>query len=314
LLVGRDLESEQRVRALGPEADLRRLGQLTLDVDLAGPARVGELDEQLGREARGVLGEVRVDALLPAVRAVRPEREPLGAAKNRDRLEVRRLEEDIGRGLVDLAVLRAHDPGDRHGLLGIGDHQVALVEFSLGAVERADRLAAAGASDDDLAAGELPPVERVQRVAERVHDVVRHVDHVRDRAQARGDQPRFQPGRRGTDADLAEEPADVARGALGIFDDDGDVFVSVTPGVRPRPWLEGAVEERRHLAGDAVDPKQVGTVRRRLQLQHRLAQRQHVGERRPRLRPVVEDDDAAVVWTELELPLGEDHPARDLAA
>ena len=43
-------------------------------------------------------------------------------------------------------------------------------------------------------------------------------------------------------------------------------------------------------------------------------ERQHVGERRPRLEPVLEHHDPAVVVAELELALGEDHPARGLAA
>ena len=42
--------------------------------------------------------------------------------------------------------------------------------------------------------------------------------------------------------------------------------------------------------------------------------RQHVGERRPRLDPVGEDHDPGVVGAEADLVLGEDHPARQLAA
>ena len=52
----------------------------------------------------------------------------------------------------------------------------------------------------------------------------------------------------------------------------------------------------------------------RLELEDGVAEWQHVGERSARLRPFVEHEDAAVVDAELELPLGEDHPVRDLAA
>ena len=45
------------------------------------------------RQRRRRTGEVRVDALLPAVRAFGAEREPLGRAQERDRLEVRGLEQ-----------------------------------------------------------------------------------------------------------------------------------------------------------------------------------------------------------------------------
>jgi hypothetical protein len=78
--------------------------------------------------------------------------------------------------------------------------------------------------------------------------------------------------------------------------------------------LTGTAEERGDLTRDAVNRQQVGAVRRRLELEHGLAERQHVRERRPRFRAVVEDEDAAVVLAELELALGEDHPVRDLAA
>ena len=63
----------------------------------AEPARAGELDEQLGRERRRLRREVRIDALLPAVRAFRAQREPLGGAQDPVRLEVRRLEQHLAR-------------------------------------------------------------------------------------------------------------------------------------------------------------------------------------------------------------------------
>ena len=51
-----------------------------------------------------------------------------------------------------------------------------------------------------------------------------------------------------------------------------------------------------------------------LDLEHVVGEREHVRERRPRLEPVAQHHDPAVVGAELELALGEDHPARELAA
>ena len=79
-------------------------------------------------------------------------------------------------------------------------------------------------------------------------------------------------------------------------------------GLRARHRQELAAEERRDLARDAVDGEQVGAVAGRLEVEHLVDERQHIGERRPGLERVVEDDDPAVVGAEVELVLGEDHP------
>ena len=72
----------------------------------------------------------------------------------------------------------------------------------------------------------------------------------------------------------------------------------------------GAAGDRVDLAGDAVDAEAVDPVRRHLDLQHRLGQRQHLGQRRPRRRLVLEHEDAVGVLADLELGDGEDHPFR----
>ena len=50
--------------------------------------RAGQLDDELAREHCGLLGEVRIDALLPAVRGIGAKAEALRGAQNRNRLEV----------------------------------------------------------------------------------------------------------------------------------------------------------------------------------------------------------------------------------
>ncbi len=71
----------------------------------------------------------------------------------------------------------------------------------------------ARAAHDDPATRELRAVEGVERAAPDVHDVVRHVDDVRDRAHAGEVQRDAQPLRRRADRDVAEDPADVAGAA-----------------------------------------------------------------------------------------------------
>ena len=196
LLGGRRLDADQLVGALRPERDHRALGQLALDVDVPDPLGAGRRHDQLGRELCRLLGQVRVDAFLPAVRALGAQPQALGGAVEAGRLEVRGLEQDVGRPVADLGLLAAHDSRDRDCPLGVGDHEVGLLEAAVDAVERPDRLARLGAADDDLPAGERAQIERVQRVPEREHDVVRRVDDVRDRPHAGGVQARLQPDRR----------------------------------------------------------------------------------------------------------------------
>ena len=147
-------------------------------------ARPAEIDEQPAREHRRRLRDVRVDTLLPAVRALGPQAEPLRGAQDPDRLEVRGLQQDLGRVVADLGVETTHDRRERHRTLAVGDQQVRRQQLAVRAVERAQLLPLAGASHDDPPTGELRPVEGVERASLDVHHVVRDVDDVRDRAHA----------------------------------------------------------------------------------------------------------------------------------
>ena len=72
-------------------------GQLGMDVGVADPARTRKLDEQLVASVAACSREIRIDALLPAVRALRAQAQALGGAEDRVRLEVRGLEQDLRR-------------------------------------------------------------------------------------------------------------------------------------------------------------------------------------------------------------------------
>ena len=84
-----------------------------------------------------MLGEIRIDTLLPAVRAFGAETQALRRAEGRVGVEVRSLEQDVGGVLADLRLLAAHDPGERDRPLSVGDHQVVRLELTFDAVERA---------------------------------------------------------------------------------------------------------------------------------------------------------------------------------
>ena len=217
--------AEQLVRPLGPEADAVARRQLRLHVGVTRPARAGQLDDELRRQGGGGPCEIRVDALLPPVRALGAKGVPLGAAQDADRLEVRRLEQDVRRRAGHFRLLAPHDPGERDRALRVRDHEIGGIELARHTVERRQPLLLRGPADDDAAAGERVEVERMQRVAEAEHDVVRHVDDVRDRAHACVADARLQPQRRRADRDVAEQAPDVARAAVRVVDADVDGLV-----------------------------------------------------------------------------------------
>jgi hypothetical protein len=154
----------------------------------------------------------------------------------------------------------------------------------------------------------------VQRRPDREHHVVRHVDDVRDRAHPGPEQPRLQPQRRRADDRVPEQPPDVTRAPGEILDANVDGFVRCALRVQTRRRRKLGARQRSDLARDAVDRRQIGPVESRLDLEHVVDEWKHVRERRAGLGDVVEDDDPGVVGAELELALGQDHPARHLAA
>ena len=223
---------------------------------------------QAACEHGGGLREIRVDALLPAVRALGPQAEPLRRAQDADRLEVRRLEQHLGRLVAHLALGPPMIAASATGFVAVGDQEVALVERRR--VPSSVRISspARARRTDDAAAVELRAVERVQRASVDVHDVVRDVDDVRDRPHPGCVQAGPQPHRRRADGDVPEDAADVARAASG-----SSTTISTHSGCRIGGSVdvdgqELAVEQGRHLARQADHREQVDAVHRRRHVQH----------------------------------------------
>ena len=189
------------------------------------------------------------------------------------------------------------------------------VEVAKRPVERAQLLARACVPHDDPAAGQLRAVEGVQRAPPHVHDVVRHVDDVRDRAHVGEEEPRPQPLRRRADRDVAERPGrcsedSAAKSSIAMSTSSASTICRIL-------WcrrVQLASEQRRDLARETDHREQVDAIHRRRHVEHLVADRQHVDERRPGLGAVGQHHDPGVVVSEPDLVLGEDHPARRLAA
>ncbi len=314
LLGLRERHPAQPVGELGAQPHDRALRQRSLDVDVTRQACAGERDDQLARVDRRLFGRVGVDALLEARRRLAAEPEAPGCPQHGEGFEVRRLEQEVGRLVAHLAVLAAHDPGDRDRPAGVGDDEIRRRELPLVAVERDDLLSLGGVADDDPLLREQRDVEEVQRRAEREHDVVRRVDDVRDRPHAGGQQARFQPGRARLDARAAKDAADVARAGVEILDANVHLLVAVPRRIAPRRRRQLRARQGGDFARDPVHGREIRTVEAGLDLEHGLGEREHLRQRRSGLELVREHHDPAVVGAELELALGQDHPARELAA
>ena len=148
--------------------------------------------------------------------------------------------------------------------LGVGDQEVGGIEPAQLAVERADLLARPRPPDDDSSLAQRREIEGVEGISEPEHDVVGHVDHVRDRTHPRGGEARAQPGWRRPDPDVAKQSAHVARAAVEVLDPDVDRLVADLLGILARRRSEVDAQERGHVTGEAVDGEQVGTVVRDL--------------------------------------------------
>ena len=210
----------------------------------------------------------------------------------------------------DLALLAAHDRCESDRPLAVGDEEVVGVEAAQRAVERAQLLAGARAADDDAPAGELRAVEGMQRAALHVHDVVRHVDDVRDRAHLGEMEPRAQPLRRRADRDVAEHAADVARAAArSPRRRRPRAPSSTTAGSSISGGWSSPPSERRDLPRKPHHRQQVDAVHGRRR--RRAPGRGSAARRRAasRLDRVGQDHDPRVVVAETDLVLGEDHPA-----
>ncbi len=161
----------------------------------------------------------------------------------------------------------------------------------------------------------------MERLRSQQHHVVGDVDDVVDGALAGRHQACLEPRGGRTDLDVLEDARREARAELGDLDRDRGVVGHVVaagglgvlvPGRRCQLGARDGVE----LAGNSVHPEAVDPVRGRLQLDHRLGDRKHLGEGRAGVRDrvldllVPEHDDPRRIVAQRELRLRQDHPVR----
>jgi hypothetical protein len=229
---------------------------------------------------------------------------------------VRALEEHVGRRGRDLGDRGAHHAADRDGLLEVGDQQVLGAQRSLDVVEGHQPLALLRHPDHDPRSGHQGEVERVHRLAQLEHGVVRGVDHVRHRAHPGRREASLGPQRRGPDLNASQDTGQVPRAPIEVPDLDGGHVRGLLVALGQR----GVGGHDRHAGGHRSFPghpehaEQVRPVRLDLDVEDDVVQAVGRGEVGPDRGVGGQDQDAAVVAGQADLPGGAQHPVRVEAA
>ena len=271
LALAGDLHAEDLAHTCLSEHQPCELGRGRADVDRAlQDTRAAELDHQLGRDRLSMQALLGLEPLLEAPRGLAAQGKRPGGAMNVRPVPGRDLEQHALRVLLHLRASATHQPGDRSRALGVLDQDHLGVESPRLTVERLDTLTFACAPHRELPAGDPVEVEGVQRLTAQEHGVVRNVDHVVDRALPRGRESCFQPGGRGGDGHVLEDPCGEARAELRAL--HAHLRAAHAPRragvIAPGSLGERGTCRRVKLAGDSVDAEAVGAVGSDLQLDH----------------------------------------------
>ena len=286
LLGGCDRQAEQAVGEARPVVQARRRrGPLPPDVD--GPRRrrtAAQLAEAGGSPWPGRGHVAGIESLLEARAGLAAPADLFGGAHDVGAVEGGRLEHEVGRCSSTSASIAPKMPAITRARSVSAITRLSGSQGAVDAVEGDDVLAGAGAARDQPAAADLGGVEAVQRLADREHDVVGHVDHVVDGAHAGVREAGLEPGRRLAHRDAADDARAVPGAQVGVGDLDGDRRLG---GRAARGRLgDGRRRQRqpgrrRHLAGHAVDRQAVGPVGRDFDLEDRFGDRQVLGSGAP---------------------------------
>ena len=251
------------------------------------------------------------------------------ATGDRHCIEVRGLEEDVGRALPDLGVGAAHDTGDaddaRTFAVGrVCDQEILRVEFAFFLVQGHQRLARTGAAHDDRGS-QVAQIVGVHRLTEIEHDVVRDVDREGHRSHSGSLETLDHPARSRSvgvraahDASNETIHTDAPTNGCVIGEDHRE-----TVGVRSRRLscdharqarvAEGSARRVRVLASDSTHGEAVAAVRGHVDLEDLFAKAKPGHDVRAdggnlTVREVLrQHDDAVVILAESEFARGADH-------
>ena len=177
-------------------------------------AAAGGFDDKIDCSIGRLQRTVRIDAPLVAVRRVGRQTQPAGGPADGLALEDRALKHQVGRIVAHSGIFPAHDAGDDHGAVRIGDDEHAAVQNPFLAIERDNLLPVHRRPDNDLVAPELAGIEGVQRLARLQHHVVANVDDIVDRAKSDRLKPRLHPRWARANLDPRDDMSRIKRAVL----------------------------------------------------------------------------------------------------
>ena len=269
-------------------------------------------------ERTGNVGDIHaaglVDLALKANGGVGDQRQITAGVRGATGVEAGALDHHVDGVVLDLGIHAAHNAGQRHGALAVGDETHAGVERAFLAVERRELLILLGGANHHatpaLALGKGVQVKGVQRLTGEHHHVVGDVDDVVVRAHAQGVEALDHPVGRRADLHVTHDASDIAVAQALVGDLDRKLVVGRAAGL----GLDGgqfnveiAIEDGTSLAGHADHGQAVGTVGRDLAVEHGVARAHVLGKRHAAGRILGQDHDAGVVAAQAELARGAVH-------
>ena len=250
-------------------------------------------------------------ALLESEACFGPERVAEGGPPDADRVEDRRLDDDVVRVRSDLRLGATHHAGDADRTVRVRDDQRVRRELANDVVERLQALTLAGESHDDPSVVDGRGVERVDRLAELQHHVVADVDDVAHRSLPGGQQPHLDLVRRRTDSDATDAAADEPGAQVGFLDIDpeplGDGWAGLDR-VRLRE-SDGRSGDGRYLARQADEAQRVAPIGLDVDVEHDVAV--EIGQGRAERCIGRQDEDPVRVGRETQFVTRAQHPVAD---
>ena len=266
----RHVHAEHAADPRRPQRDAGVRAGRRIPIDEAADCLAGaDLPEEGSRAADASRRCGDVASPLEADRCFSLQSQPLARPSNGGRVEARTLERDSRRSRTNFGAATAHDAADRRGPRRVGDDQHFRIERTVHSVQRRQALARPRAANHERLAVEPIEIERVHRLADLQHHVVRDVDDVADRSNARRFEALGEPARRRTDRHL-EHLGAVARAERFVFEADLEQG-GRWPGRGSRDderfrLLERMRPDRRGLARDAEMVQAIRAVGRDLEV------------------------------------------------
>ncbi len=188
--------ANQAIQFAAAQGDGRRLRQMRLagHVNNRTGFATADVDQQAGSALHRFVLQRRIDAALIAVRSVGMQAVTTCATGNGERAEEGAFQQHVLGFIVHAGVVAAKDPAHRQRLAMVGNHQRVGIEFGFAAVEQNQGLALFRHTNHNAAFNAIF-IERVHWLTQLQQNVVGHINHGIDGADAAAAQLLFHPQR-----------------------------------------------------------------------------------------------------------------------